>query len=135
MESPNPAVSVLVVEDEGIILEFLVTTLAIKYRNITIYKAINGRTGLELFKEHRPDMVIIDISMPDISDVQMAKKILEIKPDTKFIVLTAHNEKLTVEDSIGNQFKTDHFIEKPVDFPDLFAAIDQCLGEILQQAL
>ena len=125
----------LVVEDEAITLELLVTTLAMKYRNIAIYKAINGRTGLELFKEHRPDIVLTDINMPEISGIQMAKKIFKIKQDTKFIVLTGDKGKLALEDSIGNQFKTDHCVDKPVDFLDLFAAIEQCLVEIKQQAL
>jgi len=133
MESPKPAVSILVVEDEAITLEFLVVTLAKKYPDVTIHKALNGRTGLELFKTHRPDIVITDINMPDISGVQMADKIREIKPETKFIVLSGDTGKLSLEASIGNGLKIDHYIEKPVDFLDLFEAIEQCFGEIGQQ--
>lgn len=122
----------MVVEDEAITLEVIVVTLAKKYPDVTIHKAGNGRTGLELFKEHRPDIVITDINMPELSGVQMAKKILEKKPDTKFIVLTGDNGKLSVGDSFGNEFKTDHIIDKPVDLLDLFAAVEQCFGEIMQ---
>lgn len=127
MEYPITAVSILVVEDEAITLEFLVTTLARKYPNATIHKALNGRTGLELFKIHTPDIVITDINMPEIGGVQMVDKICELKPDTKFIVLTGDTGKLSLEASVGNGFKIDHYIEKPVDFLDLFAAIEECI--------
>ena len=132
MELHKPAVAMMVVEDEAITLEIVAVTLARKFHDVTIHKAGNGRSGLELFKEHRPDIVITDINMPEMSGVQMAKKIIEIKPDTKFIVLTGDNGKLIVGDSFGNVVKTDHLIDKPVDFMDLFAAVEQCLGEIMQ---
>jgi len=130
METPSPAVAIMVVEDETITLEVIAVTLAKKYPKVTIHKAGNGRTGLELFRELRPDIVITDINMPEMSGVQMAKKIIEIKPDTKFIVLTGDNGKLIGGDSFGNVVKTDHLIEKPVDFLDLYAAVEQCFGEI-----
>jgi YesN/AraC family two-component response regulator len=44
-----------------------------KYPNITIYKASNGRTVLGLLKERRADTVISDINMPEISSVKWPK--------------------------------------------------------------
>ncbi|MDR3580477.1 MAG: response regulator [Oryzomonas sp.] len=132
MPPPKPAVSMMVVEDEAITLEVIAVTLAKKYPDVAIHKAVNGRTGLELFKKHSPDIVITDINMPELSGVQMTKKIIEIKPDTKFIVLTGDNGKLTVGDSFGNVVEIDHVIDKPVDLLDLFAAVEQCLGEIMR---
>ncbi len=130
MEFPMTEVSILVVEDEAITLEFLVTTLAIKYPIFTIYKATNGRTGLELFKTHTPSIVITDKNMPEISGVQMAEQIHEIKPDTKFIVLSGCTGKRSFEASFGNRFNIDHYINKPVGFLELFTAIEKCIGEI-----
>lgn len=131
MASPMPEVSILIVEDEAITLEFLVTTLAKKYPKFTIYKAINGRTGLELFKTNTPSIVITDINMPEISGEQMAEKIRVLKPDTKFIIITGNTRKLSLESSAENGFIIDHYIDKPVDFLDLFAAIEACIGEIV----
>src|SRR5690242_8918379 len=112
MEIPMAEISILVVEDEAITLEFLVTTLARKYPHIAIYKALNGRTGLESFKTHTPDIVVTDINMPEISGVQMADKIRDVKPDTKFIILTGDTGKLALEASVGRGFKIDHYIDK-----------------------
>ncbi|MBI5590767.1 MAG: response regulator [Deltaproteobacteria bacterium] len=125
-------ISILVVEDEAIALLYLVTTLAKKYPNVMIHKAANGRAGLELFKTHMPEIVITDINMPEMGGAQMAEKIREIKPDTKFIVLTGFSGKPGEENSIGNGFENDHCIVKPIIFKELFDAIEQCVGCIHQ---
>ncbi len=132
MAAPRLPISTLVVEDEVITLEYLVTTLAKKFPTITLHRATNGRMGLELFKTHMPDIVITDINMPDMDGRQMAEKIHEIKPDTKFIVLTGDTEKLTLKDPAGNAFEINHYIVKPVFFQELFTAVEQCIGEIRQ---
>jgi len=129
---PVQKISILVVEDEAITLEYIVTTLAKKFPAFAFYQALNGRAGPERFKEHAPDIVITDINMPDMGGVQMADKIRAIKPDTKFIILTGDTGQLTLDASIGNGFEINHFIVKPVDFQDLFAAIEQCVAEIMQ---
>jgi YesN/AraC family two-component response regulator len=128
MAAPRLPISIMVVEDEVITLEFLVTTLARKYPTVTLHRATNGRMGLDLFKTHMPDIVITDINMPDMGGAQMAEQIHAIRPDTKFIVLTGDSEKLTLEDSAGNAFEIDHYIVKPVFFQELFAAVEKCIG-------
>lgn len=131
MEAPKE-IMILVVEDEPVTLEFLVSSLAVKYPKAAIHKAMNGRGGLEIFKAHLPDIVITDINMPEMRGELMAEKIFAIKPDTKFIVLTGDSGKLSLEAAVGKGFKLDHYIEKPVDFRDLFGAIDQCMGMTAQ---
>ena len=125
-----PEISILIVEDEAITLESLVVTLAKKYPKATIHKALNGRIGLELFKEHSPNIVITDLNMPEFSGVQLAEKIHKLKPETKFIVLTGYTGKRELEDSVGNGLVIDHYIVKPVFFHDLFAAVEQCIESI-----
>ena len=62
----------------------------------------------------------------------MAEQIHATKPDTKFIVLTGDSGKRDLESSVGNGFVIDHYIVKPIFFQDLFAAVEQCIGEICQ---
>jgi|SRR6185369_6883717 len=133
MSVPAPSVSILLVEDEEAILRLLATMLARKFPGAALYTAINGRTGLELFKSHIPDIVITDIKMPVMGGVQMADKIRAIKPDTKFIILTGDPGKSVHHDSVEKGFGFDHYIMKPVVFGVLFAAIEQCLAGIAQQ--
>lgn len=130
LSCPVPPFSLLLVEDEVIALEFLAIILTRKYPDLALHTAINGRTGLELFKTHLPDIAITDINMPEMGGVQLIDKIRAIKPDTKIIVFTGASGKLPLKTSAGKGCNFDHFIMKPVVFQELFSAIEQCFGEI-----
>ena len=129
----NPSISILLVEDDNTTRDLLGSIITLKFTDVALHTAGNGRTGLELFKTHTPDIVITDINMPEMGGVQMAGKIRAIKPDTKLIVLTGNTEKAALEHADGEGLEIDHYILKPVDFRMLFAAIEKCLGELAQQ--
>ncbi len=131
--NPQVSVSILLVEDEKETLKLLNFVLAMNFPKVTLYCAENGRTGLELFATHTPDIVITDINLPELSGVQMISKIRKVKPDTKVIVLTADTGKATLENALGNGFELDHYIFKPIVLSSLFAAIEQCCGKTVQQ--
>jgi CheY-like chemotaxis protein len=127
---PAQSFSILLVEDEESTLELLAIILPKKYSGALLHTAGNGRTGLELFKRHAPDIVITDFNMPEMCGAHMVDEIRAIKPDTKFIVITGDTGQIALEDSANNGFIFDHFIAKPVVFEALFEAIEQCLVEI-----
>jgi CheY-like chemotaxis protein len=133
------SLSILVVEDDEVILELQSSILAVRFPDVMLYTAINGRLGLELFKAHMPDLVITDINMSEMCGVQMAENIRAIKPETKIIAITGRSGETSVN---GNSImrnsgeKTigfDHVIVKPVDLPELCGVIEQCIGEIEQR--
>lgn len=128
-----PLISILLVEDEKDALELLITILTRKFPDVVLYSAMNGRMGLELFKTYTPDIVITDINMPEMSGLQMTDKIRIIKPDTKLIAITGKTGNLVLQDSAEKGVKFVHYIVKPVCFQELFAAIEQCYGEIVHQ--
>jgi YesN/AraC family two-component response regulator len=125
-----PTISIMLVEDEKDTLELLTNVVTLRFPDVAFHAASNGRAALELFKIHTPDIVITDINMPEMGGVQMVDKIRAVKPDAKFIVLTADSGKATLENAVGKGFEIDHYILKPVHFGLLFAAIEQCISEI-----
>jgi YesN/AraC family two-component response regulator len=129
----SPAISILFVEDDKATLDIFATIIPVKYPDVTLHTANNGRAGLELFKTHMSDIVITDINMPEMGGVQMAEKIRAINPEAKIIVLTADTGKGTLESAVGDGVVIDYYIMKPVNFEMLFVAIEQCIGEIKQQ--
>jgi YesN/AraC family two-component response regulator len=133
MSERNHSISILLVEDEQDTLELFTNIITMKYPDVVLHSAINGRTGLELFKTHTPDIVMTDINMPEMNGVQLVDKIKAIKPDVMIIVLTAGTGKTILENPIGEGFEIDHLIVKPVVFGELFAAIEQCIAEITRQ--
>jgi YesN/AraC family two-component response regulator len=130
ISNPIPSISILIVEDDDLTREILANMLGKKFPGVPLYTAINGRTGLELFKTHTPDIVITDINMPEMGGFQLVVNIRSIKPDTKLIVLTGCAGEAAMKDAVAKDFEFDHFIVKPVVFQELFAAIEQCFGEI-----
>jgi YesN/AraC family two-component response regulator len=125
METSMPTISMLVVEDEAITLEHLVMTLERKYPHFKIHKALDGKEGLALFKDHPPEIVLTDINLPEISGLQMAREMQAIKSDTKIVVLSGFKDQIVPEG-----LRIDHYIDKPVFFEELFDAIEKCLDEI-----
>jgi YesN/AraC family two-component response regulator len=132
---PMPLISMLLVEDEELTMKPLTTILTKKFPYITLYTANNGRTGLELFKTHTPDIVITDINMPEMDGLKMTGKIRAIKPGTQFIVITSGTRGLALETSVEKEFEIGHYLVKPVSLEALFAAIEQCLDGVAQKSL
>ncbi|MFZ2949039.1 MAG: response regulator [Desulfuromonadaceae bacterium] len=130
---PVPLLTFLLVEDEPGTLELLTTILVMKYPDCELFTATNGKSGLELFNKHMPDIVITDINMPEMSGMQMAGKIRELKPNTQFIILTGNSGKSVLNDTEKSELEFCRLIVKPVIFKDLFAAIEQFRDEIAQR--
>ncbi|HEY5512809.1 MAG TPA: response regulator [Geomonas sp.] len=124
------SLSILVVEDDKDAREILVAIIPRKFPDMTIYSAVNGKAGLDLFKNQAPDIVITDINMPEMGGIEMADEIRAINPHTRLIVLTADTGKATLQDAVRKGVETNHYITKPIDYRDLFAAIEQCRGEL-----
>jgi CheY-like chemotaxis protein len=129
----NPSVSILIVEDEPGTLELLTAIISMKYPDLELHTACNGRTGLELFKTHTPDIVMTDINMPEMCGAQMTDSIRALKPDTQFIALTGTSGKLVLTEKDVKEPEFNHRIMKPVVFKELFAAMEQCFYEIARR--
>jgi YesN/AraC family two-component response regulator len=120
--------SVLFVEDDAIVCLAVARMITRQFPGSTVYTAENGQIGLELFKEHTPEIIITDINMPVMDGLEMARTIKSLKADTKFIVITGFSDKNHLDSF--NEIGCDDYIVKPVDFGKLFAAIEKCRIEI-----
>ncbi len=127
-EKSESVLSLMVVEDDSAALDLLCTMIARKYPNFRVLSAENGEAGLALFSKEEPEIVITDINMPVMDGIEMARAIKAMKPDTRFIVLTAYTNRVYLEKFIEIGFSA--YILKPVEFGKLFGAIDNCLAEM-----
>lgn len=124
--------SLLLVEDDTMVCLAIGRIITKEFPNVTVYTAENGRIGLDLFKEHTPEIVITDINMPEMDGIEMASNIKSIRADTKFIVITGYSDKNYLERFRAIGF--DDYIVKPVGLDALFAAIEKCLvGDKVRQ--
>jgi YesN/AraC family two-component response regulator len=121
-------IGILIVEDDAEAGDIASRLMALEFPDATLYSAADGVIGLESFKEHRPDIVITDVGMPRLGGVEMARAIKAIRPQTKFVVVSAHNEGTLLDQF--KQMGIDIYLLKPLNFDLLVAAIKRCIEEI-----
>ena len=103
-------ITILFVDDEDGVRSSYETLLGMWAKKS--YSASNGQEGLEVFKKHKPDIVVTDIKMPVMSGLVMAKHIKEISPNTPIIITTAHQEPELLLDAV--ELHIDGYIVKPI---------------------
>jgi YesN/AraC family two-component response regulator len=119
-----PPFSLLLVEDDKVTREIVARMVAFKFPECTLYAAENGKQGLELFKEHIPDLVVTDINMPEMDGIEMARGIKAINADATYIVLSARNDKKNADEF--KEIGYCAYLMKPLDFSALLNAIRNC---------
>ena len=104
--------TVLVVDDEIDILEFVSYNL--KQENYNVLTAINGIEAIEIAKEKIPDLIILDVMMPDMDGIITCQKLREIKSldDTIITFLSARSEDYS--QIAGFESGADDYITKPI---------------------
>ena len=86
-------VRVLIVDDYSLWRRLIVDMLAIRQDVHIVGEAHNGLTGIQMAAELQPDIVVLDIGLPDRNGIEVAKQILELSPQTKILFLSQNNSK------------------------------------------
>ena len=124
-------ISILYIEDDSTTQKLLFPML--ETQGYTVILAENGARGLELFRQHLPDIVLTDLKMPLMSGLEMSRAIrvgLEA-PEAQIIVMTAFSDTEYLLDAID--VGVNQYVLKPIDFGKLQAAIDHCVKAIQMQ--
>ena len=113
----SQSLKILIVDDEFLIRKAL--TLSAEKKGHKVKSAENGTEGLKVWLDFKPDLVFLDVLMPDMDGFTVLKKIPE-NLKTKVILISAHDDLRQKEiENAG----ADLFIKKP--FPDIFQLIEQ----------
>lgn len=118
----------LYAEDDPQARELLLKLLHHKFPDVTVYAAEDGAQGLALFKQHRPELVLADITMPVMDGVEMSRQIREIAPDAYIIALTAYNDAEWQKRSA--ELRLNLSLTKPVEFKKLLEAVANAIDNI-----
>jgi len=81
-------IRILVADDHSVVREGLVSLVKRKADMTVVAEASNGREAVDLWKEHRPDLVLLDLRMPELDGVGAIKEIRELDPTAHIVVLT-----------------------------------------------
>ena len=100
---------VLVVDDENAIRRYLRTALTAQ--GFTVYEAVNGQQTLNAVVEHRPDVIILDLGLPDFDGVEVTRRLREWS-NTPIIILSvreAEQDKIAALDAGADDYLTKPF--------------------------
>jgi DNA-binding NarL/FixJ family response regulator len=87
------SLKVLLVDDHAILRNGLRKLLENEDGIEVVYEADNGRDAVRLVKELSPDIVVMDIAMPDMNGVEATRRIVDANPGTGIIALSMHKDK------------------------------------------
>ena len=118
-------VRVLVVDDHDQWRRYIVLALGTKPAIQIVGEAEDGKTGIQRAKEHQPDLVILDLGLPDLSGIEVARQIKLLSPKTKIVFLTMHNSQEIIDAALGAGAYG--YVLKSMAASDLLAAVEAAL--------
>ncbi|MGB2537891.1 two-component system response regulator CreB [Hafnia paralvei] len=121
--------TIWLVEDESSIADTLIYTL--ESEGFTVCWFERGLPVLEMMTEKKPDLVILDVGLPDINGFELCRKILTKSPDLPVLFLTARNDE--VDRLIGLEIGADDYVAKPFSPREVCARVRTILRRSLKQ--
>jgi len=111
--------TILLVEDDERISEPLVRVLSAE--GFEVVHASTGGDGLAAVQTHRPDLMLLDLTLPDIDGLDVCRNVREDQPDMPIIMLTARADEMDV--IVGLGAGADDYVPKPFRLAELVARI------------
>ena len=119
------AKKILLVDDAAFMRKMIMDTLT-KNGYTEVFEAVDGADAVEKFSSIGPDLVIMDITMPNMDGLQALKKIRENHADAKIVMCTAMGQESMVVDAIKSGAKD--FIVKPFKQDRILQTVEKILG-------
>jgi two-component system, chemotaxis family, CheB/CheR fusion protein len=112
---------ILLVDDHQVACKS--TAILLEMSGHKVRTAFNGRTAIQIAGEFLPDVVILDIGLPDIGGYELLSRLKQFKDlqTSTFIALTGFEEETARQSQTGVEFH--HFLRKPVDTSQLKALL------------
>jgi NarL family two-component system response regulator LiaR len=119
--STSNVIQVMIVDDHGMVRRGLSTILKVKADLELVGEASNGQEALEICEQFQPDVILMDLVMPEMGGVEATRLIRERWPRVQVIALTSFQEKELVREAL--QAGAISYLLKNVSAEDLAAAI------------
>jgi two-component system response regulator NreC len=93
-------IKVLIADDHAIVRTGLRAVLKAEPTLELVGEATGGYEALEMVSEISPDILVLDISMPDLDGISVTKQLHSLSPDLKIVILTLHEDKALLQEAI-----------------------------------
>lgn len=115
--------TVLVIDDEPDLR--LALGALMRHAGFAVAEAADGRAGIRAVMDARPDLVLLDVGMPELDGWQVLERVRELDPGLPVIMVTAHG--LEMERVRGLRTGADDYVVKPFGSQELLARVDRLL--------
>jgi two-component system, chemotaxis family, chemotaxis protein CheY len=116
----------ILIVDDAAFMRMMIKDILTKNGYVVVGEAENGLKAVEKFKEHSPDLVIMDITMPEMDGIQAVKQIKALNSAAKIIMCSAMGQQAMVIESI--QAGARDFIVKPFQADRVIEAVKKVVG-------
>jgi DNA-binding response OmpR family regulator len=114
---------ILLVDDEQHIVDVVIYIL--EENGYEIITALDGDNGLRLFNQKKPDLVILDLTLPGIPGLDLFREMRNARPDVPIIMLTSRGEE--IDRVLGLELGADDYVTKPFSTRELSARVKSVL--------
>ncbi|MBS3905434.1 MAG: response regulator [Syntrophaceae bacterium] len=120
--------TILIVDDEKELCKILSDSLS--QDHYRVFVAFDGKRALQLVKEEKPDLVLLDIKMPRMNGIEALKKIKKMKKEIVVIMLTAHGTLETARKAM--KLGAYDYLTKPFDLFNLKSLVKEALATVVK---
>ena len=122
--------SILVVDDERTLRETLAEGL--EEEGYVVFQAADGREAVEAFRRHHPDLILLDLMLPELSGIEVCR-IIRAESGVPILMLTAKSAE--IDKVVCLELGADDYVTKPFSFRELLARVRALLRRSETQSL
>jgi len=111
---------ILIVEDSALVVESVTLAFQLQWADVELVSTAEGKKAIDLVESESPDLVLLDVGLPDIDGYKVLEAIREFS-DIPVIMLTARDE--TMDKVKGLELGADDYVTKPFDHGELRARV------------
>lgn len=128
-QAAGPSGSVLCIEDDPVARTLVEAVLA-RRPNVRLVQAASGREGVALAQREQPDVVLLDMHLPDIGGLEVVRALSEPISLKRLHVILLTADSFSIDVVKAMSLGARDYWPKPVDAPRLLAGVDRALAEV-----
>jgi len=118
---------ILIADDSLFMRKVLTDILSSKPDEYKLLEAHSGKSALELFKKEKPDLILLDIIMPESEEagIKVLRQVMKTDPEAKVVMITAVGQELVIEEC--KKLGAKDYIVKPFDEKQVIRTVEKYL--------
>ncbi len=115
----------VIIADDSDSIRLVLKDILLIGKHETIAEAIDGAEAIDLYQQHNPQVLLLDLAMPKKDGLTVVKEVMEYDPNAKIILITASDDQKIINQCLEHGAKS--HISKPFDFNSVLKSITTLL--------